>query len=126
MSLKVASTLFVAASVGLNVYQYMTNRGLKAILSSNGISTDDKCEILRKAVSSLEDDLSSLKSDLNELIDGITSGKVPASDIAERVMDIYRKASKEAPVAEAVKDVVDATADAAKDAVDAVAPSTDK
>ena len=126
MSMKVIAAAIAAGSVGLNVYQFMTNRGLKAILASHGISTEDKCAILRKAAASLEDDLSNIKANLNTLIDDITSGKVAAADIGERVMDIYRKASKEAPVKEAVKDAVDTAAEAVKDAVDTVTPTADK
>lgn len=100
MSLKIAVCAIAAVSLGANAYQYLTNRGLKKMLADSGVSTDDKCAILRKAVSELEGDLSSLKADLNTLIDDITAGKVAPADIGERVMEVYRKASKEAPKAE--------------------------
>lgn len=123
MSIKVLTAGFIAASVGLNVYQFMTNRGLKEILSANGISTEDKCAILRKAAEGLEDDLTNIKANLNTLIDDITSGKVKSADIGERVMDIYRKASKEAPAAEVVEKPADAEVD---DVTDPAKPATDK
>lgn len=95
MSLKIAFCAIAAASIGANVYQFMTNRGLTKMLNESGVSTENKCAILKKAVEGLEGDLTSLKADLNTLIDDITAGKVAPADIGDRVMDIYRKASKE-------------------------------
>jgi DNA-binding transcriptional regulator YbjK len=95
MSLKIAVCALAAVSLGANAYQYLTNRGLKKMLNDSGISTENKCAILKKAVSELEGDLSALKADLNTLIDDITAGKVAPADIGERVMEVYRKASKE-------------------------------
>lgn len=111
MSLKAIVCAVAAVSLGANAYQFLTNLGLKKMLNDSGVSTDNKCAILRKAVDELEGDLTSLKSDLNALIDDITAGKVAPADIGERVMDVYRKASKEkaaeptpeAPAAEAPK-----------------------
>jgi len=100
MSLKIIVSAIAAISVGANAYQFLTNRGLTKMLNDKGVSTDNKCEILKKAVSSLEGDLSSLKEDLNTLIDDITAGKVAPAVIGERVMEIYRKASKEKATAE--------------------------
>lgn len=95
MSLKIAVCAIAAISLGANAYQYLTNRGLKKMLNDSGVSTDSKCAILKKAVADLEGDLTSLKADLNVLIDDITAGKVAPADIGERVMEVYRKASKE-------------------------------
>lgn len=95
MSLKIAVCAFAAVSLGANAYQFLTNRGLKKMLSEAGVSTENKCAILKKAVEGLEGDLTSLKADLNSLIDDITAGKVAPADIGERVMEVYRKASKE-------------------------------
>jgi hypothetical protein len=95
MSLKIAVCAIAAVSLGANAYQFLTNRGLKKMLNDSGVSTANKCEILKKAVEGLEGDLSSLKADLNTLIDDITAGKVAPNDIGERVMNIYRKASKD-------------------------------
>lgn len=88
-------------SLGLNAYQWFQNRGLKVMLRDAGKSTGDKCAILKKAADSLSEDLTALKKDLNDLIDDITAGKVPGDQIAERVMQIYRKASEQpAPASE--------------------------
>lgn len=95
MSLKIAVCAIAAVSLGANAYQFLTNRGLKKMLDDSGVATDNKCAILKKAVEGLEDDLTSLKADLNALIDDITAGKVAPADIGERVMEVYRKASKE-------------------------------
>jgi hypothetical protein len=114
MSLKIAFAAVAAVSVGANVYQFLTNRGLKTMLAEKGISTSDQCAILKKAVDGLEGDLSSLKGDLNTLIDDITAGKIAPADIGERVMDIYRKASKEAqPAPEAAADAAPKSDEAA-------------
>lgn len=95
MSLKIIFCAITAVSIGANAYQFLTNRGLKKMLADSGVSTENKCAILKKAVEGLEGDLTSLKADLNTLIDDITAGKVAPADIGDRVMDIYRKASKE-------------------------------
>lgn len=116
MSLKIILAAVAAVSVGGNVYQFLSNRGLKQILAEKGISTSDQCAILKKAVEGLEGDLTSLKSDLNALIDDITAGKIAPADIGERVMDIYRKASKE------VEQAAEAAADAAPKSDEVLTP----
>ncbi|MNX82308.1 hypothetical protein D3C86_1140330 [compost metagenome] len=95
MSLKIVVCGIAAISIGANAYQFLTNRGLKKMLADVGVSTEDKCAILKKAVADLEGDLTNIKGDLNTLIDDITAGKVAPADIGERVMEVYRKASKE-------------------------------
>lgn len=128
MSLKIAVAAVAAVSLGANAYQFLTNRGLKQMLADKGVSTDDQCAILKKAVAGLEGDLTSLKGDLNSLIDDITAGKIAPADIGERVMDIYRKASKEVEqAAEAAADAVTKSAEAptAPDA-DAAKPTSTK
>jgi DNA-binding transcriptional regulator YbjK len=121
MSLKIAFCAIAAVSLGANAYQYLTNRGLKKMLNDSGISTESKCAILKKAVADLEGDLTSLKADLNVLIDDITSGKISAADIGERVMEVYRKASKEKEAAKAA----DADAKAPEAPKSAEAPAAD-
>jgi hypothetical protein len=92
--MKIAVAGLAAVSIGLNVYQYMNNRGLKLLLATKGVSTVDQCDILKRAVSELEGEVSGLKAELNLLIDDITAGKVAPNDVPERIMNIYRKASK--------------------------------
>jgi len=95
-----------AASVGLNVYQWFTNRGLKVMLRDAGVSTEDKCKILKKAMDQMTGEYDTLKKGLGDLIDDITAGKIPNDQIGERVLDLYRKASKAdaKPTQEAPKD----------------------
>lgn len=98
-----AKTVFVglaAISVGANVYQFLTNRGLKKMLSDAGVSTEDKCKVLKKAMEELDGQYTGLKKSLGDLIDEISAGTVPNDKIMDRLMELYRQAQKEAPAAD--------------------------
>lgn len=92
-----AKTVFVglaAVSVGANVYQFLTNRGLKKMLGDAGVSTEDKCKVLKKAIEELNGEYDGLKKSVGDLIDEMTAGKVPAEQVLDRLMELYRAASK--------------------------------
>jgi regulator of replication initiation timing len=98
-----AKTVFVglaAISVGANVYQFLTNRGLNKMLKDAGVSTEDKCKVLKKAMEDLDGQYTGLKKSLGDLIDEVAAGKVPNEQIGDRLMELYRAAHKEAPAAD--------------------------
>lgn len=92
-----AKSVFVglaAVSVGANVYQFLSNRGLKKILKDNHISGAQQCDVLRKAAEDLGEEYGALKKSIGDLVDEIAAGTVATDKVADRLMELYRNASK--------------------------------